>query len=325
MECSLCGAANPEGVTYCTSCGAVLRPAGLPGPGVSDDPLPPRPEPVTDLRTDPDIHLRIHDDGHGSGLVCPVCGKQFSHIELSRAGWDFSPRPARRYVTERKSAARRLFAALVILVLLAAAGAGGYAIRRAVIYNRALEAYIREDYRAAGDAFGKLGGYRESAYYLQECNRVIDITDRYYKAAALYEQEEYEKAYYLFLELSGFADSEARAAECVRIQPGTGVLSRGDSYVEGIAQLDYYGSLRKPSYLTVYLEDGTFWCSLWTAADTRLHILLAPGRYRVTWYMGTLWFGEKDRFGNDEETGIVRYSRQGDIIEVRENNTFNLD
>jgi len=345
MKCSRCGRYNSDRDSYCTACGAPLDPGA--GPESSSGP---RPVPVTVDRTATAVHIQKPDEP-ASDFLCFHCGKPFGPSELNCTKCGYPLSMARTSVRKKKTS-RALVAVLVILVLLAAGGAGSFALYRAVRYSRAVEAYDGGDYLAARDAFEDLGGYRDSASRLKECNRALDylaaaelydqgryeealsafeklagymdsdgyiekctVWIRYNSAGDLYARGEFEEAYYLYLSLSGFEDSDERAAACIQPEPDEGLLEKGEAYTTDGTNLTVRNMTAKPVFLTIHLEDGSFWGSLWAPTAKSTTVRFAAGRYRMTWYWGTLWFGTKDRFGPDEMSGAVN-DGAGEVIAI---------
>jgi len=328
MRCGRCGANNAGGDPYCTTCGAALHSAARPVPAAGDPGSvtgnPPQTGSVPELRTGPDAGLQKKGGARRKGFVCSNCGKPFGPAEPNcvNCGYPFSM--ARLPTAKRISPAKALAASLAVIVLLAAGGSGIYEAYRGSRYRQAKEAFAGEDYSAARDAFEKLGGYRDSAFLVQQCDsKIADSIEQYNQSAALYnlassffEQGDFEDAYYLFLSLSGFEDSDERAKACIQSYPADGLMETGEAFTEGGLPLTRSIGPEKPAFLTVYLADGSLWASYWASPGTDLSILLPAGRYRITEYTGTLWFGTKDKFGSDEKTARFVSPEGGHIIEI---------
>jgi len=290
MKCSICGAINADGGLYCAKCGAVSAPAPSPVPAAGKAYSP---QPAPDFRTQPDVRLRETDAAPKPDAV--------------------RPRPLKKKI----SPAKALAASLAILVLIAAGAAGGRAFSRSRQYRLAVQAYENRDLLEARDAFRELGGYRDSAFRLRECDSMIDrVIGSYNEALACYAAGDYEQAYYIFTALNGFEDSETRAEACIQPYPADGLVETGENFTEGPTQLRVSNRSIYPAFLEIYLEHRVLWCTLWLSPFSEQVLPLAPGRYQIIWSTGTLWFGTYDRFGSDEQVDVCTSGEDNYYFEV---------
>ena len=90
------------------------------------------------------------------------------------------------------------------------------AAQKEAAYNEALALMSTQKYDEAIEIFTKLGGYKNSATKIIECNNAIAaiIESKYNKASSLLTEGKYEEALEIFVELADYKDSENKITEC---------------------------------------------------------------------------------------------------------------
>jgi hypothetical protein len=169
-------------------------------------------------------------------------------------------------------------------------------------YDAAVSMMNNGDYPGARDAFSALGSYRDAAGMVEDCIR------KCYALAGQYcDEGNYYSAYVLFTSLGDYLDSAERAAACEQYPPKTGEIYRDSNFKLSGKKSYAVISLSAPDdgqYTLIKISTTYFVykpvVTLFLAPGEDVEVKLPVGEvYHFKEAYGTVWYGDKELFGDD--------------------------
>jgi tetratricopeptide (TPR) repeat protein len=176
-------------------------------------------------------------------------------------------------------------------------------------YDAAVSLMSSNNFAVAYDAFVALGSYKDAASLAADCAHQRD----YGLAKQYYAQGYYYSAYILYTSLGDYLDSPELAATCEQPMPKTGEIFRDPDY-KNLKLNSGYGydivSFRAPKdgqYTFIKIYGLSFGpdsetepiVTLAIAPGKKVNVKLPAGSsFHFKEAYGTVWYGEKERFGD---------------------------